>query len=100
MIAAAVLEVKDIMPDIAIDLALTAPMEVSFPLAPAEGLVLVDAGIGRMKFNTEVNILSQLILQVMYSRTISIQCQGSCLFTFIRLSTTYYVSICKTFSQF
>jgi hypothetical protein len=57
MVAAAVLEAKNIVPDIAINLALTAPMEVTFPLAPAEGLVLVDAGIGRMKFNTEVNML-------------------------------------------
>jgi hypothetical protein len=48
------LETRQIVPSYAIDLALQAPMEVAFPLAPAEGLLLVDVGMGRTRENVEV----------------------------------------------
>lgn len=55
MIGAAILETRQVVPNYSIDLALQAPMEIIFPLAPAEGLLLVDVGIGRTRENVEVS---------------------------------------------
>jgi tRNA U38,U39,U40 pseudouridine synthase TruA len=47
MIGAAVLVGRGILPLEAVDVALTVPVRVQLPLAPAQGLVLVHAGFGR-----------------------------------------------------
>ena len=46
MIGAAVAIVRGTMPASVLDFALTVPIHVEFPMAPAEGLVLLDAGFG------------------------------------------------------
>lgn len=48
MISAAVLETNGFFPSFAIDMMLAAPMYVQVPLAPAEGLLLVNAGLIRL----------------------------------------------------
>lgn len=65
MIAATFLEVKGLYPSYTIDLALLAPFHMIFPLAPPEGLILVDAGLARGPINQpnmEVSILTMNIL--------------------------------------
>jgi tRNA U38,U39,U40 pseudouridine synthase TruA len=47
MVGAALLVVHGKIPLNAIDLALFAPVYLNFPMAPAEGLVLENAGFGR-----------------------------------------------------
>lgn len=47
MVAAAVLVTRGILPDTAMDMALLSPYFINLPLAPAEGLILVNAGFER-----------------------------------------------------
>jgi hypothetical protein len=47
MIGAAVLVSRGILPESALELSLLAPYFINFPLAPAEGLILVNAGFER-----------------------------------------------------
>mmetsp|Transcript_20481 Transcript_20481/g.19807 ORF Transcript_20481/g.19807 Transcript_20481/m.19807 type:complete len:633 (-) Transcript_20481:154-2052(-) len=47
MIGAAVLVSRGVLPESALELALTGPYFINFPLAPAEGLILVNAGFER-----------------------------------------------------
>lgn len=44
MIAAAALSAREIVPDMMIDLALIGPHFINLPLAPAEGLIVVNSG--------------------------------------------------------
>lgn len=56
MISAAVLAARGVIPYLAIDLAFLVPYHVNFPLAPAEGLILVDAGFSRNANGKTVSI--------------------------------------------
>lgn len=47
MVGAAVLVARGLLPPWAVDLALLAPLRLQLPLAPAEGLVLLNAGFAR-----------------------------------------------------
>ena len=47
MIGSAILVARGILPKMAIDLAFLAPHHINFPMAPAEGLVLVNSGFAR-----------------------------------------------------
>ena len=47
MVACAVLVARDILPEDALDMALLSPHFINLPLAPAEGLVLINAGFDR-----------------------------------------------------
>jgi len=49
MVGAVVAEYQERIPPFLIHLALKAPIEIVFPTAPAEGLILVDAGLGSMR---------------------------------------------------
>ena len=55
MIGAAVLITRDIIPESALDLALLSPYFINLPMAPAEGLILVNAGFERNS-NGQVNM--------------------------------------------
>ena len=56
MIASAVLQVRGVVPQHTLDVALQIPLHVNFPLAPAEGLALVDAGFSRNANGKTVSI--------------------------------------------
>lgn len=47
LISSAILVVRGVVPISAIDAAFLLPFHINFPLAPAEGLILVDAGFSR-----------------------------------------------------
>ena len=47
MVAAAVLSTRGILPEMAMDMMLISPYFINLPLAPAEGLILVNAGFER-----------------------------------------------------
>jgi hypothetical protein len=59
MISAAVLATRGVIPYSAVDFSLLAPYHVNFPLAPAQGLILVDAGFSRNANGITVSINGQ-----------------------------------------
>lgn len=62
MVGAALVESLGLIPSFSIDFALAAPVQVVFPMAPAEGLVLVNAGISHTeKANHEYKIFSRFV---------------------------------------
>lgn len=56
LIGSALLVVRGIMPSTAIPAAFLLPFHINFPLAPAEGLILVDAGFSRNANGKTVSI--------------------------------------------
>ena len=46
MVSAAILSARGDVPDFMLDLSLLSQLQFTFPLAPAEGLFLVNAGLG------------------------------------------------------
>lgn len=47
MVAAAALISRKVLPEMAMDMALVSPFFINLPLAPAEGLIVVDSGFER-----------------------------------------------------
>ena len=55
MIGAATLECRGVIPDFSINLSLLAPIQMAFVMAPAEGLVLLSAGISTYQYANRIN---------------------------------------------
>jgi tRNA U38,U39,U40 pseudouridine synthase TruA len=62
MIGASLLIARGILPETAMDMALLSPYFINFPLAPAEGLIVVNAGFER---NSNGQVRTKLMLELM-----------------------------------
>lgn len=65
MIAAAALSARGIVPEMMIDLALLGPYFINMPLAPAEGLIVVNSGY-EGNSNGQVSIQLPQHLNILY----------------------------------